>query len=578
MNSQILLFLLSFVLWGGNRQDVTDALTSFPPRKGSALQVLETARIEKNAKVAYNVIENKIKSFAAGNFKTSTVGASSAVNINPSPVKAMTAVAYRETRLLKAIAVENMETTELAEFWHRAFTSYPFLESHSTAWFELLDAHVLAGNMTGLLHWGEISVSRGGTLTPPLLKELLFSYAYNTTSNSTGGMQPQPQQPLKMLLPILSKLCNSRTTTPPPSPGAEFLWLPLPMSLLRKLAVDLLTQRRSADALAVLSCVHPLQWPYDALLTALATEGGASRIKACESILLQRQKLVVDVGRMRRGTPAVVGSGVGGHMVNNLESSMAVTAGVNMGVISSSSGGSSLNTAVDREGGSSIGLNPIRGSTARALLAMALQRPGPDPHHPPTPVISDVVEGYNSDGSGNGDVSGSGSGGNDSGGDMNHNGRADEGRMTDYRSDFVTTMNSIRTLVAKAVAQTASDCDDSTTSFSFRSSIVRTRPRIGFHYDRLNIHSTADADFGDLQRYDTRYQHTLSTHPINTPYQHTLLKQSVNTRPISLTLITIVPLLMTTVMMLSMTNSKLCCNRQSYPCPRSLKRTSSLVW
>ena len=463
MNS--LFFLLLLVLWGWNHQDVTHALTSFSPRIGSALQVLETARIEKNTKVAYNVIENKIKSFAAGNYKTSTVGTigtTSGTNVKPSPLKAMTAVAYRETKLLKAIAVENMETTELADFWHRAFITYPFLESHSTAWFELLDAHVLAGNMTGLLHWGEMSVSRGGTLTPPLLKELLFSYAYNTSASRADGMQAQ--QPLQGLLPILSKLCNSRTIAPPSSPGTEFLWLPLPMSLLRKLAVELLAQRRSTDALAVLSCVHPLQWPYDALLTSLATEGGASRIKACESILLQRQKLVVDVGGMRRGTAAVVGS----NMVSNLDSTTG---------ISSSSG---FSTAVDREGGGTIGLSPIRGSTARALLAMALQRPGPDVNHQSqSSVSSDAVEGVSS-------------GGIDS---SISNGRDSE-RVAD-RSDFVTTMNSIRTLVAKAVAQTASNCDS---TISFRSSIARTRPRIGFNYDRINIHSTSVGDFADMPR------------------------------------------------------------------------------
>ena len=366
------------------------------------------------------------------------------------------------------------------------------------------------------------------TLTPPLLKELLFSYAYNTTSSTTDGMPPQHQQPLQGLLPILSKLCNSRTTTPPFSPKTEFLWLPLPMSLLRKLAVDLLAQRRSADALALLSCVHPLQWPYDALLTALATEGGASRIKACESILLQRQKLVVDVGGIRRGTSAVVGSGGG----NNLDSSMGVTAGVNMGVSSrlssssssgSSSSGSSnsLGTSVDREGGGMMGLSPIRGSTARALLAMALQRPGASPQQ--TPVVSDIVDSDSSASGGSG--SGSGSGTHHS--NLN-NGRAGEDPMTDNRSDFVTTMNSIRTLVAKAVAQTSSNCDTT--------NAVRTRPRRAFNYDGLNIQSTTDVDLADLQRCDTPYQHTPSTHGVNTPYQYVILMHSLNT-PYQLTLL-----------------------------------------
>ena len=515
-----LLFLFSLVLWGSNRQDVTHALMASPPRKGSALQVLETARREKNAIVAYNVIENKIKSFAAGNYKTSTVGtASSVVNIKPSPVKAMTAVAYRETRLLKAIAVENMETTELAEFWQRAFITYPFLESHSTAWFELLDAHVLAGNMTGLLHWGELSVSRGGTLTPPLLKELLFSYAYNTTTSSTiDGIQPQ--QLLQGLLPILSKLCNSRTATPPSSPGTEFLWLPLPMSLLRKLAVDLLAQRRSTDALAVLSCVHPLQWPYDTLLTALATEGGASRIKACESILLQRQKLVVDMGGLRRGTSSVVGSSNMVH--NNLESSTGVTTGFNnIGMSSSSSSSSSFISSVDREGGGGpIGLSPIRGSTARALLAMALQRPGTGiNNHPQSPVSSDVVEGYRSENIGSG---------NDNDDHMNHPERIGDDRTTDHRSDFVTTMNSIRTLVAKAVAQTASNCDS---TVSFRSNMARTRPsRSGLNYGRINvIHSTSEGDLADIPKYDTLYEYTQTTQFIISWYQYMILIHSLNT-------------------------------------------------
>ena len=70
-------------------------------------------------------------------------------------------------------------------------------------------------------------------------------------------------------------------------------------SRLRKLAAELAAQRRAADALALLRCVHPRHWPYDAVLVALADVPG--HVRDCEAVLRQRQE-AADVGPLRGAT------------------------------------------------------------------------------------------------------------------------------------------------------------------------------------------------------------------------------------------------------------------------------------
>ena len=198
---------------------------------------------------------------------------------------APTTIKYHHTRTLRDLAARTEQLPHLAAFWAAHTSEHPtLLSTHSTSAFALLDAHVLTSNSSGLLYWGKAISAAGDRLTPPLLKELLLSCTYNATVDVQ----------LHRLLPVLSQLTTATD---------DNTWLPLPMSLLRKLASELAVQRRAADALALLRCVHPRHWPYDALLVALANEPG--RVRDCEAVLRQRQEAVAaaaDVGPLRGAT------------------------------------------------------------------------------------------------------------------------------------------------------------------------------------------------------------------------------------------------------------------------------------
>ena len=234
------------------------------------------------------------------------------------------AVTYRETRLLCSIAAGGGDASreELMDFWSAVSVVHPSLLGYSTALFELLDAHMGAGNGTGLVQWAMVAVDGGMMLPAMRVKELLVRYANSDTLHC-----------LPSLLPLLAKLGTQQTEgdfdgrpdDAGTSIGTQFamqrkyagpsdLSLPLSMAVLRDLCVKLLLQKRLSDASVLLQCVHPVQWPYDELLFALATsiesdsdapkneKGNDGRRRECMTVLRRREELSVPVLPIKSAT------------------------------------------------------------------------------------------------------------------------------------------------------------------------------------------------------------------------------------------------------------------------------------
>ena len=234
------------------------------------------------------------------------------------------AVTYRETRLLSSLASCRGKEgrDELMAFWSSTLTVHPSLLNYSTALFELLDAHLGAENSTGVLLWGREAVKGGAMLPFMRVKDLLVRYSDTLSLHN-----------LPALLPLLVKLSAShieeemevraedRVVDTKPHllewyerSGMSGLSLPLSMSVLRDLCVKLLEQGRLNDASALLKCVHPLQWPYDELLFALATvvesdtgavrneKGSVGRKRECMAVMWRREELSVPLSAIKSST------------------------------------------------------------------------------------------------------------------------------------------------------------------------------------------------------------------------------------------------------------------------------------
>ena len=236
------------------------------------------------------------------------------------------AVTYRETRLLSAIATAGPKGSrkQLRDFWCSVMTAQRDLMHYSTALFEILDAHMGAGDGGAAVLWARRAVKNNGTLPPMRVKELLLRYAATPTLNY-----------LPALLPLLANLSASQSlvgfmeevggsTYDAPvlfrRYGVPQLYLPLSMDVLRTVCVDLLAQGRLSDADVLLKCVHPFQWPYDELLLALTqapkiSERNASasdsrsaelisrsRLRQCLSVLRKREELPLPIMPIRSAT------------------------------------------------------------------------------------------------------------------------------------------------------------------------------------------------------------------------------------------------------------------------------------
>ena len=233
------------------------------------------------------------------------------------------AVTYRETRLLSAIATAGPKGSrkQLRDFWSSVMTAQKDLLHYSTALFEVLDAHMGAGDGAGALVWARKAVKSKGTLPPMRVKELLLRYSAIHTLSC-----------LPALLPLLANLSASQSevgyieeggsTYDAPvlyrRYGVPQLYLPLSMAVLRTVCVDLLAQGRLSDADALLKCVHPFQWPYDELLLALTQAPKPSyrngtdnrsaelisrnRLRQCLSVLRKREELPLPLAPIRSAT------------------------------------------------------------------------------------------------------------------------------------------------------------------------------------------------------------------------------------------------------------------------------------
>ena len=241
------------------------------------------------------------------------------------------AVTYRETRLLSAIATAGPKGSrkQLRDFWCSVMTAQRDLMHYSTALFEILDAHMGAGDGGGAVLWARRAIKNNGALPPMRVKELLLRYAATPTLNY-----------LPALLPLLANLSASQSeigfmeeggggsTYDAPvlyrRYGVPQLYLPLSMDVLRTVCVDLLAQGRLSDADVLLKCVHPFQWPYDELLLALTqapkiSERNASvsasasdsrsaelisrsRLRQCLSVLRKREELPLPMMPIRSAT------------------------------------------------------------------------------------------------------------------------------------------------------------------------------------------------------------------------------------------------------------------------------------
>jgi ribosome maturation factor RimP len=133
---------------------------------------------------------------------------------------------------------------------------------------ELLSSLLIYKNSSSLLSWAKIISDSGAALSPNQLK--YFLSRYNATMHANCLFE---------LLPILSDLSN-RYLEPgmPRIPKSvslnmeqEMISLPLSMTFLTNIVISLLKQLRERDALQLLQCIHPLQWPYDEILSYLAS-------------------------------------------------------------------------------------------------------------------------------------------------------------------------------------------------------------------------------------------------------------------------------------------------------------------
>ena len=133
---------------------------------------------------------------------------------------------------------------------------------------ELLCSLLIHDNSSSLLSWAKTISDSGAALSPNQLKYVLSRY--NATVHVSCLLE---------LLPILSDL-SSRYLEPgmPRIPKSvslnmeqQMISLPLSMTFLTNMVISLLKQHRERDALQLLQCIHPLQWPYDDILSYLAS-------------------------------------------------------------------------------------------------------------------------------------------------------------------------------------------------------------------------------------------------------------------------------------------------------------------
>ena len=346
---------------------------------------------------------------------------------------AAAAVTYRETRLLSSIAAEGIAHNRdvLKVFWSEMLTEHTELVHYSTALFELIDAYMGAGDGIGAVSWARDAIQRGAMLPPMRVKELLIRYC-NTPSLRC----------LPTLLPLLAKLSatptgedNAESSYTPrlrPRKGESELYLSIKMSVLRGLCVTLLEQGRVADARVLLQSVHPIQWPYDELLLALATARDVGEGEEGEKGQREEKKDGGEEAEIEGGM-VVSGSSVG-DKTNEKEREKDALCGVRR----STERKKECMAVLTRREDLSVPLSPIKSSTARALLAM------------------------HADGSGEGDVGGG-------------EGEEDEERQS---------QKSFRMMVARAVKQrevgkNPEDFLASTSSSRYSASSVNSNGRIG---------------------------------------------------------------------------------------------------
>ena len=150
-------------------------------------------------------------------------------------------------------------------FWEEMHSLYPFLRMQSVPSAELLSSLLVYKNSSSLLSWANIISDSEASLSPNQLK--YFLSRYNNTEHANCLLE---------LLPILSDI--SSRYLEPGMPGTksmslkqQMISLPLPMTYLTNMVISLLRQQRERDALQLLQCIHPLQWPYDDILCYLAS-------------------------------------------------------------------------------------------------------------------------------------------------------------------------------------------------------------------------------------------------------------------------------------------------------------------
>lgn len=175
-------------------------------------------------------------------------------------------VTARKVRTLSKNALRNGKQVELAMFWDEMHRLYPSLSSQSVPSTELLSSLLVYKNSSSLLSWAKIISDSGAALSPNQLK--YFLERYNATMHANCLLE---------LLPILSDLSN-RYLEPGMSNSMslkieqqQMISLPLSMTFLTNMVISLLHQNRERDALQLLQCIHPLQWPYDDILSYLAS-------------------------------------------------------------------------------------------------------------------------------------------------------------------------------------------------------------------------------------------------------------------------------------------------------------------
>lgn len=142
---------------------------------------------------------------------------------------------------------------------------YPFLRMQSVPSAELLSSLLVYKDSSSLMSWANIISDSEASLSPNQLK--YFLSRYNTTEHANCLLE---------LLPILSDISNRYLE--PGMPGTKsmslkqhVISLPLSMTFLTNMVISLLRQQRERDALQLLQCIHPLQWPYDDILCYLAS-------------------------------------------------------------------------------------------------------------------------------------------------------------------------------------------------------------------------------------------------------------------------------------------------------------------